>query len=61
MEEFVIDHTNSDDQSLYIDIPTHLITVVVSKGEDGVSVDMFPMDRVVDEPIAAIWATKNKE
>ena len=55
-KELVID-PNSNNEILIIDIPAHMITVMVSNDEGGVSVDMFPMDRVVDEPIAAIWST----
>lgn len=57
MAVFVIDKTNSGDDYLYVDVPTHGLTVMIGNGDDGVTVDMYPMAEVWDEPIAAIWAT----
>tara|TARA_R100000458_G_scaffold59014_2_gene68421 strand:- start:910 stop:1104 length:195 start_codon:yes stop_codon:yes gene_type:complete len=52
---FKIDKTNSDEKYLFIDIPNADKTVVIKRDDEGIVVDVFPMSRVVDEPITSTW------
>jgi len=52
---FKIDPTNSDDDYLYVDIPSHCMTVVIKREHEGVVVDVYPLE-VADEPIATLCA-----
>jgi len=52
---FKIDKINSDEECLFIDIPNADKTVVITRDDKGIVVDVFPMSKVVDKPITSTW------
>ena len=52
---FKIDKINSDEEYLFIDIPNADKTVVIKRDDEGIVLDVFPMSKVVDEPITSTW------
>lgn len=53
---FRIDELASDSQYLFVDIPSKGITLCVKLDDEGIVVDLFPLD-VVHKPVASLWAT----
>lgn len=53
---FVIDTANSDEQYLYVDVPTKSLSVVIKLDDEGIVVDVYPA-RVADGPAATLSAT----
>jgi hypothetical protein len=54
-EAFHYDEANSDETYAFIDVFGGA-TVVINRGDDGVSVEIFPA-QVSDSPVAETWAT----
>jgi len=54
-EAFHYDEANSDENHAFIDVFGGA-TVVINRGDDGVSVEIFPA-QVSDSPVAETWAT----
>ena len=52
---FKIDKINSDEEYLFIDIPNADKTVGIKRDDEGIVLDVFPMSKVVDEPITSTW------
>lgn len=57
MSNFNIDHDNSDEEYLYVDVQGKG-TVVIKREDEGIVVDIFPF-HVVDEPVATMWVHDN--
>ena len=52
---FYVDEANSDDEHFYVDIPFRSMTVVITRTDEGVVVDVYPL-AVADEPLASTYA-----
>lgn len=50
LPSFHVDQSNSDDESLFVDIPG-VGTVILQKGSDSLTVSVFPL-HVSDNPVA---------
>jgi len=61
-ETFHIDEASSDEEYLYIDIPSLGGTIVLKKEKEGLVIDVFPL-QVADDPINSmtIWNDDFKE
>lgn len=56
MDRFQIDPANSDDEYLYVDIPSRCGTVVIKIEDEGLVVEIFSL-AVSDEAVTSTWAT----
>jgi len=54
MSTFKIDEINSDEECLYVDIPNADKTIVIKIDNQEVILDIYPMSKVVDQPIKSI-------
>lgn len=52
---FRIDLNSSDEETMFIDIPSHCMTVIIKREHEGIVVDVYPLE-VADEPIATLCA-----
>jgi hypothetical protein len=55
IEAFHYDEANTDEKHAFIDVFGGA-TVVITRGDDGVSVEIFPA-QVSDSPVAETWVT----
>jgi hypothetical protein len=49
---FNIDYDNSDDTTMYVEVPSHGMVVCIKREREGIVVDVY----VLDEPIATLTA-----
>lgn len=54
MNTFKIDEINSDEEYLYVDIPNVNKTIVIKIDNKEVILDIYPMSKVVNQPIKTI-------
>lgn len=54
MNTFKIDKINSDEDYLYVDIPNVDKTIVIKIDNKEIILDIYPMSKVVDQPIKTI-------
>ena len=50
-----IDLNASDEGTMFIDIPSHSMTVIIKREHEGIVVDVYPL-KIKDEPIATLCA-----
>jgi hypothetical protein len=53
---FNIDTDSSDEQYLYVDVPSKNLTIAVKLDDEGIVVDVFPLG-VASQPIATLGIT----
>ena len=58
---FNIDYDNSDHTTMYVEVPSHGMTVCIKREREGIVVDVYPcpsnsLMEAVDEPIATLTA-----
>lgn len=55
IKAFYVDDANSDDEHFYVDVPSRSMTVAITRTDEGVVVDLYPL-AVADEPLASTYA-----
>jgi hypothetical protein len=58
--KFEVDKGNSNDECIYIDVKDKFAKVVIIRTDEGIVVDVYPLDMSGDGPVASTYAFEDE-